>query len=105
MQNSFIGMSLRVSVLYFLEVTGQREQSQHETEIWTQTRSVVWLMLKGELLDDGVELIISMSKEVIFLFKVCITLDFKCDLFYFSLMSSLLNRVLFWKEEMLEKIF
>lgn len=32
-------------------------------------------MFKGELLDNGVELIISMSKEVIFLFKVCITLD------------------------------
>lgn len=51
-------------------------------------------MFKGDLLDSGVELILSITKEVVFLFKVCITLDLKCDLFYISLMSCLLNRVL-----------
>lgn len=35
-------------------------------------------------MDNGVEVIIRMSKEVIFLFKVCITLDLKCDVLFFT---------------------
>lgn len=61
-------------------------------------------MFKGELLDNGVQLTISMSKEVIFLFKVCITWNLKCNLFYFSLVSSLLDRVWVWKEEMAAEV-
>lgn len=67
-------MQLSVSGL-FSGSNGEKRNKVNTMKIWKQTSTAVWLMFKGKLLDSGVELIISMSKEVIFLFKVCITLD------------------------------
>lgn len=82
----------------------KKEQNQQGTESWKQTSSVVWLMFKRQLLDNGTQLIISISKEVIFLCKVCISLDLQYNLFYLSLTSCLLSRMLFWRKEMFGKI-